>query len=260
MSRLQNLKNKNNPTLVYSRTENETEPVRGRIYLVLFFIFIGVLVYLIFFSTIFKISKIEVSGYRDPEMITSLVGDKQRESLINNNLLFINTTALKTAIIGDPKIEEIKIKKILPNKLQINITESTPAMIWNTAGERFLVDGRGVISGLAADEKMPEVFDGANIKSKPGERVASPTFIKFIFDIQKDFEPTTGAKISKITIFDLINDVHVMSSANWTVYLDASKSPEAQLKNLSKVLEEAAKSTKKLEYVDMRLENKIFYK
>lgn len=263
MSRVQNLKKKtNNTTLVYSRTKEEKQTSLKRpFYLFLFFLFMSGVAYVVLFSPLFSIKKIEVKGYSYPKVIEEMATEKgSRGLLFKNNLIFFSKKNLANAATGDPKIKNIQIKKRWPNKLLVEIEESRPALIWVSAGEKFLIDDRGVVIGPASDEKLNVVFDGANIITKQGERVASPTFINFINNITTDFKPVTGTEVNKITIFDLLTDVHILSSDGWTVYLDATKSAEAQLKNLSKVLEEASKNSKRLEYIDMRLDKKIFYK
>jgi cell division septal protein FtsQ len=225
-----------------------------------FLIGVGV-VYLFLYSGLFDIKGFEVNGYSFADNVRDIATGERDRNIFSKNIILFNTSSLKETLAGDSRIQKIEIKKKFPNIISINITESSPSLIWSTAGESYLVDGWGVVIGKKKNENYPEVADAANIQVKPGDRVASPTFIKFIRDISSGFEASTGAKVSRITIFDLLTDVHILSSDGWTVYLDATKSSDAQLKNLAKVLAEAKKSsTKKLEYIDMRLDTKIFYK
>jgi cell division septal protein FtsQ len=267
LSRVENLKKKRNgnatpsPTLVYSRTEKEKPEKRhlGVFGFFAIFILCGV-GYLLLFSGLFDIKNINVIGYSHPDVITGIAREEVGQNIFSKNILFFNMGELRKTLAGDPRIINIKINRKFPNDINITADESKPAIIWSAAGENFLLDDRGAVIGEAKNENLPTVFDASNINVKPGERVASPTFIKFISDIFQGFEPSTGVKISKATIFDLLTDVHILSSDGWTVYLDATKSSDAQLKNLTRVLAEAKKDSKKLEYIDMRLDNKIFYK
>lgn len=263
MSRLQKIKEKNNSSgnLVHSRTEQqEISPKRGYGYLVLFTLLIVLTIYLIFFSKLFQLKKIEVRGSSHTELVENMAHEKGREHFYSDNLFLYDSDNLAKAIKGDSRVKDIKIKRILPGKLIIEIEESTAAIVWNTAGERYLIDNRGVVIGKAKDEKLTEVYDAANISIESGGRVASPTFINFINNINANFTGITGVQISRINIFDILTDVHILTADGWTVYLDATKSSEAQLRNLTKVLEEAKKQSKRLEYIDMRLESKIYYK
>lgn len=261
MSRLENLKKTKGNSGVYSRTVQEKEP-RSHSWLVIFFmvLVLGGLIYLVIFSGLLDIKKVEVKGYSSPLAVQGIAQEMVEKNLISKNILLFKKRELEKALMGDPQIQELSIKRYLPGKIIIEITESKPAMIWSAAGDKYLIDDRGVVIAPAVEEKLPEVYDGSNIKTKPGERVCSPTFIKFINDIYKGFQGSAGAPLSKITIFDILTDVHAMSADGWTVYFDASKNAEGQLRNLSRIVEEARATNHRLEYIDIRLDNKIFYK
>lgn len=259
MRRIEKAK-RHNPA-VYSRTEQEKEPrsYRGFNLFICGLLFAGV-VYLVIFSGAFDIKNVEVEGYSYPETIKEIVGEQTERNIFTKNIFFFGTRNLRNVLFGDPKIEDITVARVLPNKIRIKIEETKPVLIWSSAGDKFLVTGRGDVIGEASQENLPVINDSANIKVKVGERVASPTFIKFILGINEGFEGATGTKINKITLFDIMSDVHVLSSDGWTVYLNAEKKHEDQLKDLSRVLAEIKKSQKKIQYIDLRLENRVFYK
>lgn len=261
MSRLEKLKDNRNQNLVYSRTEENKEPVSyNKFYIFLVLALFGGLIYVIVFSGLFTIKKIEVEGYDHPETIEEVANEEVGKNIITQNILFFSTRNLKDTLLGDPNVKNIKLRKIFPSTVKIEVEAAEPKLIWSSAGERFLVDSGGVVMGPVQDQKLITIFDASNIKVKAGERVASPTFIKFIYDISDGFTAATGTKIAKITLFDLLTDVHILSSAGWTVYLDASKVADSQLKNLSRVLKEAKKDHTSLQYIDMRLDDRIYYK
>lgn len=259
MKRIEKVK-RNNPS-IYSRTEQEGEPrsFRGVVPFIILVLFTG-LVYLVVFSGAFKIKEIEVEGYSYPDTIKEIVKDQAENSIISENILFFSTRNLKKVLLGDPKVKDLTVARVLPGKLRIEIEEEEPAIIWSSAGDKFLVSGRGDVMGPAKEDNLPVIYDAANIKTKAGERVASPTFIKFILGINDGFEAATGTKINKITLFDIMSDVHILSSDGWTVYLNAEKKYEDQLKDLGRVLAEVRKTQKKIQYIDLRLDNRVFYK
>lgn len=262
MSRLKKINKKD--SLVYSRTEESKEPRSfSWIYTLLVLILLGGLTYLVVFSGLFDIKNINVTGYEHGDTVKGIASEQANTGIISKNILFFSLKDLRKTLLGDPNIKDVKVAKKFPSTITVEVTESKPAIIWVSAGDKFYVDDRGVIMGEAADnnEKIyNEIFDASNISVKVGERVASPTFIKFINDISSGFTAASGTTLVKITLFDLLEDVHILSSDGWTVYLNASKSAGSQLNNLARVLGEARKDTRKLQYIDMRLDNKIFYK
>lgn len=259
MSRLERIRKKD--SVVHSRTEQEREPIRIPWFKwVIFLAVIGLIIYALLFSKIFEVREVVVSGYSHPEKVEELIGEQLGHQLIGNNILFFRAVKTEEAVLGDPTVEMVRIKKIFPSKIKVEVTETKPAIIWVSAGDNYLINDRGVVIGNARDEKLTKIFDAANLKAERGDRVASPTFIKFITKTAEVFEPACGTKISKILIFDILSDVRILTSDGWTVYLDANKDPESQMSNLTKVLAEARKEKSKFSYIDLRLHNKAFYK
>ena len=131
----------------------------------------------------------------------------------------------------------------------------------DTEGESFEIDDRGYVVGKNEKNNLPKVYDLLNIRVSLGERVASPTFVNYIIRLSDNFEKITGVGIEKIIIYDILSDVRVKSKSSWTAYFNASKDPISQLENLTRVISEVSgKSKKSVNYVDMRLETRIFYK
>jgi cell division septal protein FtsQ len=264
MKRIERLKSKGslNSAVVHERTKQEREE-KSRFRLAPFFILIlfGGLTYLLLFSGAFEVKNVKVVGYSNPALIEEIVESHTSGAFLKNNIFFFDKDKLIDAIKGDSGIRGINISKIYPNSLKIEIEESTPVVIWNSKGENYEIDERGYVIGKNSDKEIPVVNDLLNIEPSLGERVASPTFINYIIKLDENFEPITGAKIDKIYIYDILSDVRVKSVDSWTAYFNSSKDPVSQLENLNKVITEATETgSKRLEYIDMRLETRIFYK
>jgi cell division septal protein FtsQ len=259
LNRSQRVKNKSKS--VYTRTEQDKEPANYNWFkILLFLVFLIGAIYILIFSDFFKINDLEIKGYSHPETVEEVAEEMLSRNIFSRNIFFFNERELERVLAGDSQIYEVNVERFFPNSINILIEEAKAEIVWNTAGDNFLIDGRGVVMGLAKDEKLPVVSDASNINIQSGERVASPTFINFIKEINTEFEGSTETKISKIIILDILTDVHVLSSDGFVVYFDATKNASGQLKNLTRILEESRTAGSKLEYVDMRLDNKIFYK
>lgn len=264
MKRIERLKNRGslNSAVVHERTKQEREEkTRFRFAPLLILILFGGLTYLLVFSAAFEIKDVEVVGYSNPTLIEEIVESHTSGGFLKNNIFFFDNDKLIDAIKGDSGVRGINISKIYSNSLKIEIEESTPVVIWSSKGENYEIDERGYVIGKNSDKTLPVINDLLNIEPTLGERVASPTFINYIIKLGENFEPITGAKIDKIYIYDILSDVRVKSTDSWMAYFNSSKDPISQLENLNKVITEATESgSKRLEYIDMRLETRIFYK
>ena len=55
-------------------------------------------------------------------------------------------------------------------------------------------------------------------------------------------------------------DFEAVTDTGWLIYLDDTQDPKVAVNNLLTVLDEAVKNTGNLEYIDLRIPSRIFYK
>jgi hypothetical protein len=72
----------------------------------------------------------------------------------------------------------------------------------------------------------------------------------------------TGFNITKMEVIDTTSELKVYSSSSWYAYFDTTRKAKNELTNLILILDEVKKNSKqkKLEYIDLRIDSKIFYK
>jgi cell division septal protein FtsQ len=248
---------------IYSRTESQKENRSfGWLFYFFFLILLGAFVYLIFFSPVFRINEksIEVIKYVNENEIKTRLSQAEN-NFFNGNLLTYNTGNLQSKIGEIAGVKSAKVTKVFPHKLKIQITERTPSFSWETIGKKYLVDDGGIVTGDFEDrfKDFPTVVDSKNISISVGKQVVSSDFPVFIKDLNDNFNTYTGANITKIEVPEITSEIRVDTDAKWYVYFDTTRTAKNQLMNLSRVLSEAKSKKKKLEYIDLRIDNRIFY-
>lgn len=139
--------------------------------------------------------------------------------------------------------------------------EQTSFGIWcqkdnERIGPCFHFDQTGILF-----KKTPAVSGGfiLNLYSgqpaKAGSRIASPEMIDFIRQITAD----DAWPISNFTIISS-EDLRGTTAAGWQVYFNPNYSAESQLTALKAVLKEEINQPADLEYIDLRIENRVYYK
>lgn len=262
MKRIEKLRKASKVSVVHERTAEEREPRRLKkfIFALVLLLFSGLL-YLLFFSEAFKIKDIEVFGYSNPKIIEGIIESACQQNFYGYNIFLFDTNSLEKTIKEDSGVTSVKAKKILPQTIRVEANEATAVVIWRTRGENYGIDDRGYVISKNINSELPLITDSLNIEVALGERVASPTFIKFVKDATSNFETIVGVGYREIIIYDILSDVRIKSADSWTVYLDASRDPISQLENLVRVLAEAReKGNTNLKYIDMRLPDRVFYK
>jgi hypothetical protein len=250
---------------IYTRTQQD--PVRRdykkSFLLTLLFILIIGIVYLAFFSPLFQVKSVEINNlkYQDKEEIEKKVSKYRSSLFLHNNLLSLSRSSLKKEINQNSGIRDVNIIKRYPDRLIIQVEERTPAFVWQVLDHKYLVDETGLIWADYDDRfpDLPVVFDDKNLPTEIGKKPVPANFSLFVIGLNKDFSLMTGRKIKKMEVVDTSSELKVRSDSTWYAYFDTNRSVKNELINLSRVLEET-KNKKKLEYIDLRVENKIFYK
>lgn len=255
-------KNTRQPSL-YSRTD-EIREKKGMswIYPLLFCVFLGVSAYIVFFSPYFRVNQVTFGDtkYVSREELTR-VTDRSR-GLINNNLITFGFFNFRSRLGEVTGVRSFQIIRQWPNTINIKIVEKSPTFVWQILDHKYLVDENGYAWANYEDRyaSLPVIVDTKNVPVQMGSKIVPATFVQFASDLFGNFEGTTGVKVAKAEVLDIISDLKVTTVAGWYVYFDTSRTAKNELTSLVRVLEEVRTKKKGLEYVDLRIADRIFYK
>lgn len=223
------------------------------IFVILMIVLIGGgLYYWVFYSAFFHIRNITISGMD--------LQNFDQKALEGQNILFINLADLKTKITNsNPEAGQIKIVRGIPGTLKIEVEPNQALLVWQTGNQHYLVDSRGIVFGLLQGQTdLPLVSDQKNLTVQQGQQVVTVNFIKFIQVILSKFSDLTGFRIVNFEINDTIFQVNALTDQGWFIKFDTTRSPDDQLEALKKVLAEHKDEIH--EYVDVRVEGKVYFK
>lgn len=220
--------------------------------LLVFIIILSGLVYLFFYSPIFKIKNIIVEG-------VSLEGNAF-ENLKGKNILFINTADVKSELSQKyPELNIIKIVKGLPDTLKIKLEEHQAKILWQTQGKNYLVDSNGVIfKEIEGESDLPQVKDNKDLAVVLNQPVVTTNFINFIAELNANFNQETGLIIDRYAVNETIFQIDAVTVLGWKVIFDTTRKAQDQLSDLSRFLKDHQSEVK--EYVDVRVEGRVYYK
>ncbi len=226
-----------------------------------------ILSYIVFFSDIFKISRVDVQG-PNKEITQSLEVETNKyikSLLTNNNWIFLNSEDLKKQLqktfTGQ---ESIIVKKKFPNKLEVKTDAQKSAIIWKTGKQSYVisVSGRaiGEINEKKASGSMPTIVDGSNIPVNVGSKVVARDFVDFVMKLDGYFKANKIA-IEQYSVAETTSELNVKINGGYTIRFNTSDSADSQLRSLTATLD-LLKSQNKvpLEYLDLRVTGRAFYK
>ncbi len=246
---------------------------------VLFFILITAVgwVWLFFYSPYFKIEKIEILGLEqiDKNEIKAIVDSQlfNRRFLIfrQSNIFIFDEKSLSKNINAKYFLNNLAINKDLPSTLIIQIKEKTSKLIWVTNNKNYYLDLSGTVigevaalptaetEGVSSAKNLPIIYDESNKEVNIGEKVLEESRVLAVIELTERILQFTGVEID---FYKLINGIELraITKEGWYI-LFADDNIENQLKKLDLILKEKIKEKRKnLEYIDLRFEDRVYYK
>ncbi len=247
---------------------------KKRIFLIslMFFILI-VLFYFLFYANFLKINKISISGTQKTEIITEIRLEVQRSKsglyfglIPKDNILFFNTKALEKKINNNIVLEKLEIKKKLFGSLEIIVKEKLPVLIWREGKDYYYIDKLGIVMGARKFEELefdlPFINYGTTTQIIVGRKIITEENIKFIQFVLNKFKKIFREIQITQTVINKKNknNFYFYTNQGWFFILKLDNDITTSIDNLKRLLEQKIEDINKLEYVDLRIEDKIFYK
>ena len=176
----------------------------------------------------------------------------------NNFFLFPQKSAEKTIFENGLGVAEIKKK--FPDKISIYFEEVKPKFLYCTQVECFYIDKNGVPYESApffSVSPIPLLELKMGKEFVLGEEFLPKTEAEFIIEFEKETEKI-GFIVKSVKIKE---DLEITTNEGWKlILLLGEKNYKDVAEKLSLLLEHKIKKRSGLEYVDMRLEGKAYYK
>ncbi|MEK7499403.1 MAG: FtsQ-type POTRA domain-containing protein [Patescibacteria group bacterium] len=223
--------------------------------------------WLLFFTDTFAVSAITVVDAKDhtSEKVRTIT-----EKSIGQNLLFIPTEQLEQKILLDvPQVRDVHMVRKLPGTLKIIVQEKQPAILLISGGSYYFVDAEGIAYEQALLDVLPGVVlptvknSDANATVTLGTNAVETQFVTFIQEALQKLPSITGAQIAEMRIPSLATkEVHFYLDKNWRVLMDTTRSAKDQIGILELLLADTISDQEKqtLEYIDLRIPNRVYYK
>lgn len=246
-------------TVNFNKYQYKKKKNKKLIFILVLILFLGV-IYLLFFSPVFRVKEITVIGNHKISL------EEIKDNLICNNIILTTTRNIKKQLLVKfPVIQELKISKnLFKRRLEINIKEREEIGIICSANKCFYFDGDGIIFKDAPNTSgslITIVQDYSNRNYELGDKISEKSFVDTILEINKNLFSEIGLKILSFNISSYpIEELKAITNEGWYILFNLKKDIKNQLLALKVALNEKIKNRSDLQYVDLRIENRIYYK
>lgn len=253
---------------IYSDKKRISKKRRAfRIKIYFAFLFLALLAlgffYLIAYSSLFKIKEIIIENNKFLTNEEVLIGLKQKvlSTSFGGQAGFENILAWPSGQItmSDPAIMNVDIKKgWFKRIIKVEVNERERFAIWCNAQANncYWIDKEGYVF---ADAPVTEgslvftIFDKSDSNLFPGSRVEEDRFVGNLISIFENFSKT-GFEIKKIISDGMLKEIRI-ETMEGPMFIFSTRIDSSKNLGLIKDLD-----LKKVEYIDLTVDDKIFYK
>ena len=248
--------------MVYHYRHRKKRKINKRVIIMIISLFVlAGLAYLFFYSPAFNIKKMEIFGNKE------IKSEEIQNILSYANIFLTSSQEIKKDLLKMiPKIASLEIKKnIFKRELEISLTEREDiGIICNgDSNQCYYIDEEGIIFENAPQTSGSLIIlikDYSQRDIKLGDKIFTAEFFKLISEI-KDEMANMNLKVLNFDSMNFpIQDVKVMTNERWYAFFNFKNNIKSQLSALKVALKEKIKNRAGLEYIDLRIENRVYYK
>ncbi|XOU94897.1 MAG: cell division protein FtsQ/DivIB [Candidatus Kerfeldbacteria bacterium] len=233
---------------------------------------ISIIIYLILYSSIFKINKVELIGFDkisaktiSKEYIGTQLNNYRLLLFRQDNILLFNKEDFVRNINNNYSLESINIDKKFPHTLIITIQEKSPFLIYSTNNSKFYLDENGIISSKITDDtdndKITIITNDANEEASANETIFSNDKIVFILNVVEKLPKIDSINVTSYSIPNKISyQLNVNVEQGYSIYFDMNKDINEQTNKLRRILDESESGDAPTEYIDLRIGERVYIK
>jgi len=245
---------------------------------ILFLMILGGIFYFFALSDFFRIKKIIITGEQkvSAENIKSVVESELGGKILffgTKNIFLVNSNKIRENILKKfPQIEEVEIKRGLPDALRLVVIERKEIGIFCRDINCFLLDHEGVIfEPVLTESPLLKFQNQALVEEHPffftfrsalvneeldlGKKVIDKGIMNSISEIGSKLREDLKILIKEVSIVSEEN-IDVKTSDGWEIYFNPEKDLNWQITELTAILENRIppEKRKNLKYIDLRFD------
>lgn len=211
----------------------------------------------------FRLEQINVVGTARKDAVRTNTEHLIRQNIWWSNLLSLDTSKLAAKIEQeDPQLKQVSVRRRWPRGIAVQTSDKRPSLVWDTGGERYLIDADGTTITLAnrEGEGLPTVRDQSNLPTESGKVIVTSRFVSFVTTVVAAL-PLQGIKVSTIEVHETTLDLYLTTDKNYQIILDTSRAASDELNDLKLILKTlSAQKLTPSAYIDLRVPGKAYYK
>lgn len=259
----------NNP-FFRKRQEKSRSNVRSTKFFVLIIapLLLALAVYIIFFSSVFKLKKIQVDGVNrvSSEELIALAWQQADEG--QHNLLLYKTEDLSNSLMESFSFDSLRVYKKLPHTLVISAGERNLAFVWRYKGEQHFSDSQGCLIREAivtpADLSAYPVLEAADNQERLNTKdclTVQSSYLEAMFVLSEKLKSYPELKVDRFLLEGEANTLKADLNLGPNILFNVKEDAVKQLNKLIIIKQDKpAAEFNSLEYIDLRYGDRAYFK
>jgi hypothetical protein len=274
-----------NPFLNY---RHKNKKLRGSIFFIVLtlVLFFTLLIFLGNYPA-FKIKQVDISGNEtvSQQEITLAINKQFAKKRFwffrQDSIFFFSSKQARLALVHDYAFGDVKVSKKLFDKVRIEIKEKIYSIILISGVHKYYIGPNGaVIKEIQADntvtendgnaelirfgpaqENFPTLYDQSSSEISMNGSVLNEEFVNFVIDLDTKLKEQSDFEAAYYLTPSLSSDqLIVATTEGWQAIFRTDDSVDTQIDKLSLILKNKVDNRLKLQYIDLRFGDKVFYK
>ena len=235
------------------------------------FLIVGGIIVFLLGNRTFTIDTVEVRGleYVNRSSLEKTITQYLQEPVFfffsRSNKFLFSLEDLDELIMKQFSLASISMN-INKKTLFISLEERTSNLIWETVGKSYVVDLEGIIvreqeeNSILPLEELPHFIDKNNVSITIGAQVLKKEEVTNVFFFL-DLLSKRGIAYNHIEIDRLAGKwMQVLTVTGFGILFDVGGNIETQYRNLEIVLDDQRDNLARLEYIDLRFGDRVYFK
>lgn len=221
-----------------------------------------VVLYVLFFGSIFRVRTVEVQG------VTLSNPDEIRNSVpLGGSLWAIPTAEIRQEIMTSQPVREVRILRGLPSSIRLIVQEEEPVVAWVSAGQLSLLDEQGVAFLQYPEQSLPpietalghkiaslpRVVDTQNLPVEIGKKVVSASFVSFVkLSLENLQHYVPDYTWEKAEVSTTLYDITFVGPTGLKVAMNTLADSGVQVRNFTRLVQ--AEKVMPNSFVDLRID------
>jgi len=232
------------------------------------FLMILTLLFIVFLNPSLKINEIHVSGLETisktelDDALRFYSGERAFLVFPRQNRYLFDQDRLVEYLKGKFTLRDVQISRI-KNRIEIQIHERTSFLVWQTKGQSYVVDLDGIVIRIAEEDllsSLPIFVDRSNGEINVGDSVLTANEINSVFRFGEHLK-AQNILYTQIEFDRLAGKwTGVLTLDGYRILFDVAGDIDAQAQRLELIIKEKINDVSKLEYIDLRFGDHVYYK